>query len=41
VCTCESAACRGTIRGTDYRGSHMARYNGHVSDYIRSKRTSA
>ena len=26
------------IRGTDYLGAHIGRYNGHVSDYVRAKR---
>jgi D-alanine-D-alanine ligase len=39
VCTCGSANCRGTIRGTDYRAPHLERYNGHVSDYVRAKRS--
>ena len=38
VCNCGSAECRGTIRGTDYRSDHIARYGRHVSDYVRTKR---
>jgi hypothetical protein len=38
TCTCGSAECRGMIRGTDYLSAHIGRYNGHVSDYVRSKR---
>ncbi len=37
-CACASPHCRGTIRGTDYREPFVARYDGHVSDYVRSKR---
>lgn len=37
-CTCGSPDCRGVIRGSDYRDPFVARYDGHVSDYIRSKR---
>ena len=40
TCTCGSAECRGTIRGTDYLAPHIGRYNGHVSDYVRMKRDS-
>jgi D-alanine-D-alanine ligase len=38
VCHCSAAACRKTIRGTDYREPFVERYGEHVSDYIRSKR---
>lgn len=38
VCKCGSSECRGVIRGADYLGSQVARYNGHVSDYVRTKR---
>jgi len=38
-CTCGEPGCRGVIRGTDYRGSFIECYNGHVSDYVRGKRS--
>lgn len=41
TCGCASPECRGVIRGTDYRESFLARYDGHVSDYVRTKRTPA
>ena len=32
------AACRRTIHGDDYLGDVVARYEGHVSDYVARKR---
>jgi len=40
VCTCGAAGCRGTIRGSDFRDPGIERYNGHISDYVRTKRKS-
>lgn len=37
-CRCGSADCRGTIRGDDYLRDFVARYEGHVSDYVARKR---
>ncbi len=37
-CRCETAACRGTVRGTDYLQDFVDRYEGHVSDHVRRKR---
>lgn len=38
ACTCAAAACRGVIRGDDYRLGSMAAYGDHVSDHIRRRR---
>lgn len=40
VCHCAAAACRKTVRGTDYREPFVERYGDHVSDYVRAKRLS-
>ncbi len=40
TCRCGAAACRGTIRGTDYREPFVACYGPHVSEYVRRKRES-
>jgi len=37
-CDCGSPECRGIIRGTDYLQPFIARYDGHVSDYVRTRR---
>jgi len=37
ACTCGTSACRGTIRGDDYKLPVMVMYAGHVSDYVRNK----
>jgi D-alanine-D-alanine ligase len=39
-CRCGAPACRGTITGEDYRKPFVARYQGHVSDYVRRRRSS-
>ena len=38
ACNCAAAPCRGTVRGTDHLQPFLARYQGHVSDYVRHKR---
>ena len=38
ACGCGAERCRGTIRGTDWRLPEMARYEGHVSDWVRRRR---
>jgi D-alanine-D-alanine ligase len=38
ACDCGTAACRGTIRGSDCLGDFLERYGAHVSDHIRRKR---
>lgn len=40
-CACPSSVCRGTIRGKDYLEDFVERYSGHVSDYVRNKRSEA
>lgn len=40
-CQCGTAACRGVIRGSDYRADFVDRYGDHVSDYVRRRRESA
>jgi D-alanine-D-alanine ligase len=37
-CRCDSSDCRGTITGEDYLKPFVARYEGHVSDYVRRRR---
>jgi D-alanine-D-alanine ligase len=37
-CRCGAASCRGTVRGTDHLDAFVARYDEHVSDYVRRKR---
>jgi D-alanine-D-alanine ligase len=37
-CGCEAPGCRGTVRGTDHLEPFVARYEGHVSDYVKRKR---
>jgi hypothetical protein len=36
---CEAPECRKIIRGTDYLQPFVDRYEGHVSDYVRQKRS--
>ena len=38
ACRCDSAGCRGTIRGEDYLEDFVAAYADHISDYVRAKR---
>ncbi|HST26296.1 MAG TPA: SET domain-containing protein-lysine N-methyltransferase [Gaiellaceae bacterium] len=40
-CGCRAPGCRGTIRGDDYLQDFVARYDGHVSDYVARKRAAA
>ena len=40
-CRCGAADCRGTIRGEDFLADFVARYDGHVSDYVRRRREAA
>ncbi|MGD2069953.1 MAG: hypothetical protein PVI57_14875 [Gemmatimonadota bacterium] len=37
-CECGSPACRGVIRGSDWREDFVARYGDRVSDYVRRRR---
>lgn len=37
-CACGAADCRGTVRGDDYLQPFLDRYDGHLSDYVRSRR---
>lgn len=37
-CNCGTEYCRGTVRGSDWRGDVVRRYGDQVSDYIRSRR---
>lgn len=37
-CRCGTDACRATVRGSDHLEPFVARYEGHVSDYVRRKR---
>jgi len=38
-CFCEAPDCRKIIRGTDYLQPFVERYEGHVSDYVKLKRS--
>ncbi|HLT47218.1 MAG TPA: SET domain-containing protein-lysine N-methyltransferase [Rubricoccaceae bacterium] len=38
VCTCGAEACRGVVSGADVLAPFVARYEGHVSDYVRALR---
>jgi D-alanine-D-alanine ligase len=40
-CDCESAECRGTVRGTDHLEDFVDRYGDHVSDYVRNRRSAS
>lgn len=37
-CACGAPACRGTVRGSDYRLPFVDAYGAHVSDHVRRKR---
>lgn len=39
ACDCASPGCRKTIRGTDYLQPFVRRYEGHVTGYVRQKRS--
>ncbi len=39
ACRCEAPGCRKVIRGTDSLEPFVERYEGHVSDYVRQKRS--
>jgi D-alanine-D-alanine ligase len=41
ACLCGAQDCRKIIRGTDYLQPFVDRYEGHVSDYVRQKRSLA
>lgn len=38
ACACGAPTCRGVVRGTDHLQPTVARYGGHLSDYVRRKR---
>jgi hypothetical protein len=39
ACSCNAAECRKMIRGTDYKEPFIERYRGHVSDYVKTRRS--
>lgn len=40
-CACGAEACRRVVRGTDLLEPFVSRYEGHVSDYVRRRRSGA